>query len=200
MIPSPSVYLRSLSSAATATTKALPTGDSSSCVTPADVDEHRLDAYTMDVVEAVRNCNVQLLRTYLQQGRCLDACNSNGESLLHLACRRCDPATVQFLVEEASVNVNVRDRMGRTVLHDTCWRPTPESNVMDVLLTAVSPELLLAVDCRGHNCWDYCRQSDWETWNEYLSSRQSLIVQRMMLSMESSQDEEQQQTISVAQL
>jgi len=57
------------------------------------------------------------------------------------------------------------------------------------LLRAIAPELLLAVDARGHSCWDYCRQSDWESWNEYLTGRRALIVQRVSMNLCQSADE-----------
>lgn len=169
---SPSDYLRSF----TAVNKSLPPTST--------IREEQIDAYTMDAVSAVRQNNVERLRQLFQQGHCLDACNTNGESLLHLACRRCDPATVLFLVREAQVNVNCRDNMGRTVLHDTCWRPEPAFEIMDAILAAVQPELMFAVDTRGHSCWDYCRRNDWEAWNNYLAQRQPLIAARIHHSAE----------------
>jgi len=187
---SPSDYLRSLTSA----TNSLSPLSPSLHINDNPIRDEQIDAYTMDVVNAVRQNNVQRLRELFQQGHCLDACNSNGESLLHLACRRCDSATVLFLVREARVNVNCRDRMGRTVLHDTCWRPEPAFEVMDVILAAVQPELMFAVDMRGHSCWDYCRRSDWESWNNYLAQRQPLIAERIHHS------EEEQGIISLSSI
>ena len=144
------------------------------------IRDAQLDAYTFDAVNAVRQNDVTRLRELLQQGHCLDACNTNGESLLHLACRRGDAMTVQFLVQEAAVNIHWRDSLGRSVLHDLCWRPTPALDVMDVVLPHLSPQLWWAVDARGHSCWDYCRRSDWEIWNEYLSQRQDMIAQSIL--------------------
>ena len=140
----------------------------------------QIDAYTMDAVNAVRNNDLPRLRELLQQGHCLDACNANGESLFHLACRRGHAATVQFFVSEAAVNVDWRDCLGRSALHDLCWRPAPALDVMDVVLPAVLPQLWWAVDARGHSCWDYCRRSDWEIWNHYLTQRQDVIAQTIL--------------------
>jgi len=44
----------------------------------------------------------------LAAGRSLDVCNSNGEYLIHLACRRSRPETVRWLLESGGVRADVR--------------------------------------------------------------------------------------------
>ena len=58
-----------------------------------------------------------------------DGRNRNGESLLHLACRRSTVDVVQFLIHEAQVNMTMTDLYGRTCLHDICWRPRVEEAI-----------------------------------------------------------------------
>jgi Ankyrin repeats (3 copies) len=138
--------------------------------------------YTMEAVTAIRSGDVHHLRQLLGEGERFDACNRNGESLLHLACRRGDLQTVLFLIREAGVSVEARDDLGRTVLHDICWRPRPDTQLMDLLLLTAHPSLLLAEDRRGHTPFDYARLSDWNLWNTYLSERRELIERRALLA------------------
>lgn len=137
--------------------------------------------YTMEAVRAIRAGDVALLRQLLSDGANFDACNRNGETLLHLACRRGDVATVRFLIEEANVAVDARDDLGRTVLHDVCWRPSPNTDLMDVIVHAVHPMLLLAEDRRGHTPFDYTRKHDWAEWNKYLCERRAMIEYRALM-------------------
>jgi len=136
-----------------------------------------------DAVRAVRSDDVGALRKLLADGTtAFDACNRNGESLLHLACRRCGLDTVKFLVVEAGISPEVRDNLGRTVLHDVCWRPRLATDIMDFLVPLVHPELLLAEDMRGHTPFDYSRRGDWVEWNRYLEAKRELIELRIALS------------------
>ena len=188
MLISPSDHLRAIASVGGTNKQSLlfppqqppaTTTTTTTSTSTMQIRDAQLDGYTMEAVNAVRQNDLSRLRTLFQQGHCLDACNTNGESLLHLACRRSTAATVQFLVTEARVNVYCRDGMGRSILHDLCWRPEPSLDVMDIVLLVVPPQLWWAVDARGHSCWDYCRRSDWETWNQYLSQRHERIAQRI---------------------
>ena len=128
--------------------------------------EARLDAFTNEKVDAVRNNDVETLRRLHLQGQSLDACSKNGESLLHLACRRGNIETVQFLV--LVVSATIQDEMGRTVLHDVCWRPRPDPALFMVVFHAVPRSFLLTPDARGHTCFDYCRKPEWPLWIAFL--------------------------------
>jgi hypothetical protein len=128
--------------------------------------EERLQAFTNEKVDAVRNNNVETLRRMHQQGQSLDACSKNGESLLHLACRRGTIETVQFLVQV--VPTTIQDELGRTILHDVCWRPRPDPALFMVVFHAVPRSFLLTPDARGHTCFDYCRKTEWPLWNAHL--------------------------------
>mmetsp|Transcript_4662 Transcript_4662/g.6062 ORF Transcript_4662/g.6062 Transcript_4662/m.6062 type:complete len:199 (-) Transcript_4662:94-690(-) len=128
-----------------------------------------LEHYNTDVVNALRSSNIERLRELLyQEDQCFDACNNNGEYLIHLACRRSDLKTIQFLVQEARVNMNVRDTMGRSILHDVCWRPRMEADIFGFLVQHVDPSFLLRQDARGHTPFDYSRKADWPKWNKFV--------------------------------
>merc|ERR1712161_61972 len=57
----------------------------------------------------------------------LKARNQFGETLLHLACRMgISRDVLEFLVDEpANVPLNVRDKFGRTPLHNSCMSTVP---------------------------------------------------------------------------
>ena len=136
--------------------------------------EKAVAAYDATIVNAVRSANLDALRAAHKES--LNACNQFGESLLHMACRRGNVDVVRYMVEEAKVNVHVRDDYGRTVLHDATWTARPNKDVMEVLLKAVTPEMLLAQDVRGHTPFDYARKEHWAEWVTFLSERQDRLV------------------------
>eukprot|EP00522_Entomoneis_paludosa_P006051 CAMPEP_0172439336 /NCGR_PEP_ID=MMETSP1065-20121228/360_1 /TAXON_ID=265537 /ORGANISM="Amphiprora paludosa, Strain CCMP125" /LENGTH=213 /DNA_ID=CAMNT_0013188007 /DNA_START=69 /DNA_END=710 /DNA_ORIENTATION=- len=135
---------------------------------------NRLDHYTLPVVNAIRSNNVATLQQMWQDGTCFEACNNQGESLLHLACRRSNLETIQFLVETAQVQIHVCDDLGRSIFHDVCWRPTVATDIMAYLLPHLSNKTLLLIqpDARGHTPLDYSRPRDWVTWNTFWTETQ----------------------------
>ena len=133
----------------------------------------------MEAVGAIRANDVPALRHMLENGHCFDACNANGEYLIHLACRRGQPETVEFLLKEAGVRTDVRDTMGRTILHDVCWKSSPDLNMMSMVLHLVPPQLFLAKDLRGHCPFDFARKHHWKQWIEFLNDNQDAIQQRL---------------------
>jgi hypothetical protein len=149
---------------------------------PCVVDPDVLDAYTMESVQAVRTRDVTKLRVLLDEGKSLDASNRNGETLLHLACRRGDLKTVKFLLEEAHVNTDVCDDMGRTILHDVCWRTSPDLEIMALLIRTVMPKTLIAQDRRGHTPFDYARREHFGEWMSFLQDNKKLIERRVALA------------------
>jgi ankyrin repeat protein len=148
---------------------------------PSTVDPDDCEPYDMETVQAIRNTDVAKLRELLEQGKCFDACNRNGETLLHLACRRGDLKTVKFLIEEAGVESDVCDNMGRTILHDVCWRPTPDMELMGTLIRTLAPDTLIAQDRRGHTPFDYARREHWDEWMRFLLENKGLIERRVAI-------------------
>ena len=139
------------------------------------------DSYNNNVVNAIRSRDVDRLRELLNdQDQCFDVCNINGEYLIHLACRRGDLETIKFLVLEAGVDVHVTDNLGRSILHDACWRPELETEILRFLLQVVDPTYLVTEDVRGHTPLDYTRHCEWPSWNSFLSMNRDLILKRMM--------------------
>jgi hypothetical protein len=134
------------------------------------ITEEQVAAYSMEIVSATRENNVERLRGYLEErGRdCLDCYNRFGEGLLNLACRRGFKDIVQFLLSPpVRLNVRVHDDGGRTPLHDTCWHPTPQLDICSWILRE-DPSLFLVADKRGFTPFQYARKSDWPVWRQFL--------------------------------
>jgi Ankyrin repeat len=150
------------------------------------ITDEQLEGYTMETVTAVRTNDIERLRSILSQNQprrnvLSRACNRNGESLLHLACRRSSLDTIGFLVQEAQVDVTMVDDLGRTCLHDVCWRPNVEEalEIASFLVQEVPQQLTTSIlhrtDLRGHCCWDYVRREHWTVWHAFMHQHSSLF-------------------------
>jgi hypothetical protein len=144
-------------------------------------DEEDIAAYDMEVVKAVRSCNVEKLKQMFAEGKNLNACNQFGESLLHMACRRGDLPIVSFMVREAKVRVDICDDFGRNPFHDTCWTSTPNLEVMDVLIEVADPFMMLSEDVRGSSPFDYARKEHFAKWVQYIESRRVSLQAKIKL-------------------
>lgn len=91
--------------------------------------EH-IGAYTTEMVQAIRNDEYGYLRERLRNGHTLQCCNTHGESILHLVCRRGSEDMLRFLMEEAEVSVRIRDDKGRTPFHDGTFYGMNEWSVL----------------------------------------------------------------------
>lgn len=125
-------------------------------------------------------------------------CNRFGESLLHLACRRGRTEMVRFLVEElefttettsttststsrtsttatfAREMLTVRDDCNKTPLHDACWTPSPNFELVELILKH-APEQVLMQDVRGNTPFDYVRKEDYALWLKFLWQHKSML-------------------------
>ena len=132
--------------------------------------EEEVNAYGFDVIRAIRESDIETLRSFLQQGRPLKCSNQFGESLLHLACRKGLVQVVEFLIHEAGVPLRVVDDVGRSPMHDAFWTCEPNFALVD-LLVRKCPDLLYVSDKRGHTPLAYARRNHWGKWSEYIHSR-----------------------------
>jgi len=124
-------------------------------------------AYQHDVIQAIRTQDLTTLEQFHSEGRPLKCSNQFGESLLHMACRKNLVAVAKFLVQTARVPLQVCDDYGRTPLHDACWAPTTNFELIDLILSEC-PDLLYIKDKRGNTPLSYLRQDKWASWNDYL--------------------------------
>mmetsp|Transcript_45343 Transcript_45343/g.45901 ORF Transcript_45343/g.45901 Transcript_45343/m.45901 type:complete len:234 (+) Transcript_45343:2-703(+) len=129
----------------------------------------------------------------------LRACNRMGENLLHLACRMgISREIIQFLVEgdgdegcdgdangdgdgdesESSgatgmVPLNVRDKFGRTPLHNACMSAIPQFDNVDYVVEH-APKLLVMEDDNGKIPFDLIPSRCFERWTRFLSEQNIL--------------------------
>lgn len=132
-----------------------------------EVTEEQMAAYTMEVVNSVRNNDLELLKKLHQEGQALDCFNRFGESLLNMACRRGFESIVMYLLESDRVDVRICDDGGRTPLHDACWNPLPQLTICQGLIER-EPALLFVADRRGCTAFQYARQEHWDQWRKFL--------------------------------
>ena len=138
-----------------------------------------IEAYSFDVIGAVRSGDLETLKKVHEEGRPLKCSNQFGESLLHLACRKQKVSVVRFLVEDAGVPLTVCDDFGRTPLHDACWTPAPNFELVD-LIVSKCPDLLFVKDRRGHSPLFYARRDHWDVWITHLAKQGSTLSPRLL--------------------
>jgi ankyrin repeat protein len=149
------------------------------------LNDRRVASYDVAVARAIRNNDVIQLQQLWDDGNSsFDSYNLNGETMLHLACRRSSYETIEFLLNVVQLSTNVKDGIGRTILHDACWRPNLDLDVMDLLIQKVSPELLVTEDSRGHICFDYCRKEHSSQWIDFLRQHSECIEKRSKLMLQ----------------
>ncbi|CAB9509533.1 SMC6 complex localization factor protein 1 [Seminavis robusta] len=136
-------------------------------------DKH-IEAHTTEVEQAIRGEDYDSLRAMLRDGHTLQTCNKHGESIIHIACRRGSLQLLEFLLEDAQIDMRIRDDMGRTPLHDACWTHHPNFDVI-MLLLETSPELLFIVDSRGFTPLTYVPREAWGAWCEWLQEHRMFL-------------------------
>lgn len=122
--------------------------------------------YDNDLINAVRNSDLEGLTDLRTSGKRMDACNKYSESVLHIACRRASVEVVEYLLQNGA-SLEVTDDYGRTPAHDACWRTEPYFELIAMILDRNS-ELLRYVDKRGHTPLEYVREEHWPAWREFL--------------------------------
>ena len=95
----------------------------------------------------------------------MSACNKFSESIVHMACRRADFETVDYILRHGG-DTGLVDDYGRTPLHDACWRSAPRFDVVTLLLDR-NIDLLRMIDVRGANALKYICQDHWLQWCAY---------------------------------
>jgi len=144
-----------------------------------DVTPEHITAYTNDVISAVRKQDISKLREMHTNNRTLQCCNRFGESIIHMACRRGAVKVVRFLLEEADVSFCIRDDYGRTPLHDAFWAPSPQLELVKMLITNY-PDLLLISDKRGFMPLSYVRKEDWGVWCKFLEENHDILLPKKL--------------------
>jgi ankyrin repeat protein len=135
-----------------------------------------------EILRAVRKNDLKELRRFEVEE--LSQRNQFGESLMHLVCRL-SLSSVAYLIEEAKLPLNVRDKFGRSPLHNACLAPIPNfENV--VLLLKHAPKLVLFEDNKGKTPFDNIPARNHGKWSRFLSSESILkLIQSELIKKES---------------
>merc|ERR1719162_1102147 len=134
-----------------------------------------------DILQALRTSNVERLRACLKekknQNGLKDCRNPFGENLLHLACRMggIASAVLVFLIQEAQVPLNVRDRFGRTPLHHACMSSHPNFDTIDLVMRHVPRRVLLFEDDMGKIPFDLIPSRCYAQWTRFLSETKNIL-------------------------
>lgn len=131
--------------------------------------EFQQASYHVNIVKIVRNHDVESFKAILGSGISPNPCNSYGESLLHMVCRRGDDDLLRIMLDVGS-SVQVADDYGRTPLHDACWAATPSFATVELIANR-DITLFHMTDSRGAVPLSYVRREHWPEWIEFLESK-----------------------------
>ena len=92
-------------------------------------------------------------------GISLNPCNSFGESLLHMACCKCDVNIVRTMHTHVC-DTHITDDFGCMPLHDACWTTEPSFQCVQIMLEG-DGNLFLVEDARGSTPLMYAPLSTW---------------------------------------
>ena len=154
----------------------------------------QLRDYDTDLINAVRNSDIPVLRRQLALGKTMSACNRHAESVLHMACRRSEQEVVDFLLSNGG-QADIIDDYGRTPLHDACWRPEPHFAIVELLLER-NVDLIRYADARGAVPLHYTRQEHWAQWCRFLYNQKDKFWPILLSKTSSEESLEQISTSS----
>jgi hypothetical protein len=132
----------------------------------------------MDLLKAIRGGDLEKLRSLMndkEKDYDLEARNQFGENLVHMACRVTGLSVdvLKFLVDDAKIQLNVRDRFGRTPLHNACMSAIPNFNNIDYIMKK-APKLTVFEDDKNKVPFDLIPQRCFERWTRFLSEKNIL--------------------------
>lgn len=140
----------------------------------------QLQDYDNKILDTIRKNDLEKLKTLIQEGRSMEACNIHCETLLHLAGRRASAAVMSLMLEH--VQSVVVDDCGRTPLHDVCWRFAPNFHVARAVMD-FDPSLMYVRDKYGACPLDYAPPSEWTSWNFFLHSVKDLYWPQLVVPL-----------------
>lgn len=130
--------------------------------------EYQLASYGPALLQSVRMNDTAAFGELLEHLSC-NPCTSRGESLLHMLCRKGNHSQLEILLDRAEGLgwSQAVDFMGRTPLHDCCWRNDGGTKVPKFLLDR-NPVLLLLEDAKGIPPLSYVPSQQWQVWTNLL--------------------------------
>ena len=132
----------------------------------ADPTSMELASFGNEVVKAVHAGDVAKLKSLLDCGLSPSPCNSFGDYIVHLVCRRADFDILECLVDYGC-NLNVCDSFGRTPLHACAWAGDFCSQTAELILNTNTSQILVQ-DNRGQCPLEYVRKEQWPEWISFL--------------------------------
>jgi len=158
--------------------------------------DKQIKDYDLDTIDAVKENKLEKLLELQTQGKSMSACNKFCESILHVACKRSNFETVQFLLSHGA-DLSITDDYGRTPLHDACWRPEPDFGIVSLLLT-LQPSLIVQCDKWGFTPLMYIGKSHWTPWCSFLYYHQHVLFP-ILLAQTSATRVSTSNTVSVSE-
>ena len=131
-------------------------------------------SHTLELMNAVRNNDMAVIRRLWEEGQNFQTCNRFGESAVHAAARRGNLQVLMFFKEMANVSLRCMCQQGRTPLHDACWTSRPEFGIIRYLLQDY-PENLYLTDARGFTPLDFVPHDVYEEWNDFIEENFDLL-------------------------
>jgi len=140
-------------------------------------EPYREGEISTELLKAVRMNDLKAMQGF-EAERLLER-NIFGESLLHIACRL-GLKSVNYLIMEARLPLNVQDKFGRSAMHSACLAAKPNfENIM--LLLDRAPRLATFEDAKGKTPFDYIQPRNHGRWSRFLSEEGVLkLLQRKL--------------------
>jgi ankyrin repeat protein len=135
-------------------------------------------SYDLHLIGIIKASESEDLNEILKAGISPNPCNTYGESLVHMVCRRGDYKLLQVFIQNGC-DIQVADDYGRTPLHDACWAAEPAFDTVTMLLEQDST-LLQMTDCRGFLPLSYVRKDHWPAWVQYFDTKKDLYFPNLL--------------------
>lgn len=130
----------------------------------------QIASYDLYVSNLIRTGDKKKFREVINSGISPNPCNEYGESLLHLVCRRGDAELLQIMLD-AGATLQMADDMGRTPLHDCCWRAEPCFEMVEMILNHDS-RMFHMTDSRGALPLSYVKNTEhWGEWRDFINAK-----------------------------
>ena len=123
-------------------------------------------SFGTELVKAVHSGDTQALTAFLDCGLSSNPCNSFGDSILSLVCKRGDEAMFQVFVDHGC-DLQVSDSFGRTPLHHAAWAGTFSKVMIKSILDQDLLQLLVQ-DKQGKCALEYVRKERFPDWLAFL--------------------------------
>merc|ERR1712091_379340 len=131
-----------------------------------DPTPRQLADYDSELAAAARSDDVEALEKAVKGGRCLDARNKYGESLVHAACYGSAPRALAYVLRQGG-SLKGCDATGRTPLHYACSARTPRFEIALQIL-AREPRQAHAFDARGKRALSSVPDDNRRAWCEFI--------------------------------